>query len=219
MRALFAEDATYIEPFSGARRTHKGKDAILATLRQGWQTPLPEMRIEIERVDLEGASLRALWTCHSPGLPGGYGQGENLFSLNNEGQIQRLETRLRTASQNADVDEYIARLDGWQAEAAKTIRTAILGASPGLIETWKWSQPVYEVTGPVCWLKAHKAHITVGFWRGVELQSVEPRLETSGKKMAHMKIRSGEKIDSAAIQRLVQAGVALNPHKGNPAKA
>jgi hypothetical protein len=101
MRVLFAEDATYVEPFSGAPRMHEGREAILATLRQGWQTPLPKMRIEIERVDLEGGKLRALWTCHSPALPGGYGRGENLFSLNKQGQIQRLETRLGTASEGA----------------------------------------------------------------------------------------------------------------------
>lgn len=92
MEALFTEDAVYVEPFAGAPTTHTGRAAIMAAMRQGWATPLPEMTISLDRVDVTGARVIVAWTCRSPGLPGGEGHGVNEFTLN-DGKIARLETR------------------------------------------------------------------------------------------------------------------------------
>jgi ketosteroid isomerase-like protein len=94
MMALFAEDAVYVEPFSGSAQTHIGKAAIRAALQRGWSYPLPSMRIEIDAVRLDGETLVADWTCHSPALPNGRGQGVNIFLIRN-GLIARLEARIR----------------------------------------------------------------------------------------------------------------------------
>jgi ketosteroid isomerase-like protein len=96
LMALFAEDAVYAEPFTGELRIHAGKSAIRAALQAGWKTPLPEMRIEIDRVHVADGCISATWTCHSPALPGGMGRGENSFTLR-DGLIVRLETRLSGA--------------------------------------------------------------------------------------------------------------------------
>lgn len=93
MAALFAEDAIYIEPFSGKPQTHRGKAEILAVFREGWKSPLPDMRIEIDGVIADGDTLLVKWTCYSPALPGGNGRGENRFTISS-GKIIRLETRL-----------------------------------------------------------------------------------------------------------------------------
>ncbi len=90
--ALFADDAEYVEPFTGAVRTHRGREAVRAAFREGWKQPLPDMRIEIDEVSVDGDVTRARWTCFSPALPGGRGRGENLFTLRG-GLIARLETR------------------------------------------------------------------------------------------------------------------------------
>lgn len=92
MMALFAEDAVYIEPFSGRERTHHGKEAIREVMREGWRNPLPDMRIVVEQVDVSGDVVHARWTCHSPALPGGKGSGENEFTLR-DGLIARLVVR------------------------------------------------------------------------------------------------------------------------------
>lgn len=97
MMSLFADDATYVEPFSGVVRVHQGKSTILRTMREGWKTPLPDMRIEFDEVAVEGGQITARWTCHSPALPGGKGRGENVFTLR-DGLIVRLETRLLSKS-------------------------------------------------------------------------------------------------------------------------
>lgn len=92
MERLFSDDATYVEPFSGKPTTHTGKEAIMAAMRQGWQNPLPDMKISLDRVDVANESVTVAWTCRSPGLPGGHGRGVNEFTLK-DGKIARLETR------------------------------------------------------------------------------------------------------------------------------
>lgn len=116
------------------------------------------------------------------------------------------------------VAEYITGLPADKARIAKALRTAIRAAGPDLSEVVKWAEPVYESNGPVCWFKAHTAHVTLGFWRGVELMKISRRLETSGSKMAHMKIRAADEIDPSEIAKLVKAAIALNEEKGDPTK-
>ncbi len=93
MMSLFHDDAVYIEPFTGRTRTHTGKLAIRACMVEGWRNPLPDVRIDIDALTVQGADVIVQWTCHSPALPGGAGKGENRFTLQN-GLIIRLETRI-----------------------------------------------------------------------------------------------------------------------------
>ena len=47
----------------------------------------------------------------------------------------------------------------------------------------KWSQPVYEDDfGPFCFMKAHKNHVNIGFWRGAVMNDPENLLEGDGKR-------------------------------------
>ena len=93
MSSLFAENAVYEEPFTGSVQTHRGRDAILATMKAGWQHPLPDMHLTIDRVETAGASVVIDWTCRSPALPGGAGRGRNRFELS-DGKITKLVTTL-----------------------------------------------------------------------------------------------------------------------------
>lgn len=92
MERLFSKDAVYVEPFAGQPTTHNGISAIMAAMRQGWQYPLPDMTISLDRLDIAGDRVTVAWTCRSVGLPGGQGSGVNEFSLK-DGKIVRLETR------------------------------------------------------------------------------------------------------------------------------
>lgn len=93
MMALFADDAVYIEPFTGRPVEHRGKEAIRRVMRQGWARPLPEMRIAVDHLAIDGNRVVAQWTCFSSGLPGGRGRGTNTFTIQ-DGRIVRLETTL-----------------------------------------------------------------------------------------------------------------------------
>lgn len=56
----------------------------MATMARGWAQPLPEMRIAIDRVETEGNVIDLNWTCYSPALHGGKGQGRNRFTMRGE---------------------------------------------------------------------------------------------------------------------------------------
>lgn len=89
--ALFAEDATYIEPFSGETRTHTGWSAIADTIRTSLKNPPPDMTLEVDRVDVDGDVVRSEWTCTSPVFPGPM-KGVDRCTVK-AGRIQRLEVQ------------------------------------------------------------------------------------------------------------------------------
>jgi ketosteroid isomerase-like protein len=90
MMSLFAEDAVLVEPFSGRPQTHIGKAAIRQNFRDQWKNPPPDLTLTVDRVDLDGRLIRAEWTCTSPVFPSPM-RGYDLFTLNDAGQIVRLE--------------------------------------------------------------------------------------------------------------------------------
>jgi hypothetical protein len=89
MMSLFHEDATFIEPFSGQPVTHRGHDAIRESFRQQTAHPLPDMVLTLDRVDLDGGTVRAEWTCNSSAFPTPM-RGHDLFTIR-DGKIERLE--------------------------------------------------------------------------------------------------------------------------------
>ncbi len=89
MMALFAENAVFVEPFSGEVRTHTGTDAIRTSFQQMWSEPGPELSLNLERVDVDGDRVRAEWNCTSPAFPEPM-RGHDLFTIR-EGKIARLE--------------------------------------------------------------------------------------------------------------------------------
>jgi hypothetical protein len=86
---LFAEDGILVEPFTGAVQTHEGKSAIKASLVPMWSNRAPDMKIMLDRVDLQGQTIRAEWTCTSSVMPGPM-RGFDLFNIQG-GKIKRLE--------------------------------------------------------------------------------------------------------------------------------
>ena len=65
-------------------------------------------------------------------------------------------------------------------------------------------------------MKGAKKHLTFGFWRGIELDDPQGKLEGSGEKMRHLKIKSLQELDTALITGYLRQAVALNAEKGNP---
>lgn len=67
--ALFAEDAVYVEPFTGHTREHVGKPAIVACIRASWEHAPADLVLEVNRVDVDGELVCSEWTCRSPVFP------------------------------------------------------------------------------------------------------------------------------------------------------
>jgi hypothetical protein len=123
----------------------------------------------------------------------------------------------RATTRDQTVDGYIAALIGEQAEVAERLRDLVRGVAPSAGESIKWGQPVYEDNGPFCYFKAGAEGVTIGFWRGAELDDPDGRLvESDGERMKHLELHSVDDIDEDAIGRWVRQAIDLNWRYGNP---
>ena len=114
------------------------------------------------------------------------------------------------------IESYIEAQGGWRADALRKIDRLIRRAAPKATASIKWAQPVYEQCGPFAFIKSNRAHITFGFWRGTELDDPDHRLEGSGDRMKHVKIRCIDEINEPRFSAWVREAVALNEREGNP---
>ncbi len=90
--ALFDDDAVYIEPFSGAAKTHQGRSAIETYLSASWDNAPPDLQLAVDRVDVDGEVVVSDWTCTSPAFPGPIRGQDRCWIVG--GRIQRLEVAL-----------------------------------------------------------------------------------------------------------------------------
>ncbi len=88
---LFADDAVYVEPFSGEPKTHRGRAEIEACLRAGWENTPVDLQLTVRRIDVDGDVVRSEWTCTSPVFPAPV-EGVDTCVVKN-GRIARLEVR------------------------------------------------------------------------------------------------------------------------------
>lgn len=121
-----------------------------------------------------------------------------------------------TQVQASSVEGYIQHHKGWQREVLMRLRDILRAAAPDAVESIKWSQPVFELEGPMCYFKAFSNHINFGFWRGAELNDPDHLLEGDGLKMRHIRITAVNDINLAAYESLVRHAVKLNLEKGDP---
>ena len=93
---LFADDAVYVEPFSGVAEgkahTHVGRDDIEACFRSSWERTPPDLALEVNRIDVDGDVVRSEWTCTSPAFEAPV-RGKDVCTVVG-GRIQRLEVTL-----------------------------------------------------------------------------------------------------------------------------
>lgn len=89
--SLFADDAVYIEPFT-PEGPAIGIDAVRERFRRGWETPLPDLELDVTQIDVDASSATSQWVCRSPGLPGPV-RGEDRYKLR-DGRIVRLEVKI-----------------------------------------------------------------------------------------------------------------------------
>ena len=114
------------------------------------------------------------------------------------------------------MDGYVGALPSPQQTIVNRLRALIASAAPAATEAFKWGQPVYEVNGPMAYVKAYKGYINFGFWRGALLKAPDRALEGDGSRMRHLKIYSPRELPEALIKRLVRQAAELNEKLGNP---
>lgn len=117
-----------------------------------------------------------------------------------------------------NVDAYVRRLSAPMQLIVNQLRALVAAAAPEATETFKWGQPVYEVNGPMAYLKAYKTFVNFGFWRGALLEAPEGVLAGDGARMRHVKLSSLESIREDVLQPLIRQAALLNERLGDPTR-
>ena len=101
-------------------------------------------------------------------------------------------------------------LDGPLRPIAEAMRQLIQETDPHLSEAIKWGNPVYERNGRVCYLASGRGYMALGFFDGASLTDPKGRIEGTGKRMRHVKVRRIEDIEPDQVASWVREAVALN---------
>ena len=121
-------------------------------------------------------------------------------------------------SASARIDEKISELGDWRGEVLAGVRKIIRDADPEIVEEWKWAKatspgvPVWSHAGIVCTGETYKSVVKLTFAKGASLDDPAGLFNASleGNVRRAIDIREGEKVNEAALKRLIRAAVALN---------
>ncbi len=83
-------------------------------------------------------------------------------------------------------------------------------AAPEAEGSIKWGMPVYAAGRNVVYLEARaRSHVSLGFFRGVDLEDPDGLLEGSGSALRHVKVASEEDIREEALRHLIRQAFDL----------
>jgi hypothetical protein len=120
---------------------------------------------------------------------------------------------MTTAPRPAElIDARIQQLDDWRGATLARMRALVRQADPEVLETWKWSVPVWEHNGILCTGEAYKKAVKLTFPKGASLPDPAGLFNASlkGNTRRAIDIHEGVTIDEAAFIALIRAAVALN---------
>ena len=120
------------------------------------------------------------------------------------------------ASKN--IDERIAAFDDWRGTTLAKVRDVILSADPDIVEEWKWVKPtnpgvpVWSHNGIICTGEVYKAAVKLTFAKGASLNDPSGLFNASleGNTRRAIDIKEGDKINAAALKKLIKEAIALN---------
>jgi hypothetical protein len=116
------------------------------------------------------------------------------------------------------IDARIRELGDWRGETLAQVRGIIKAADPDVVEEWKWAKatspgtPVWSHDGGICTGEAYKSVVKLTFFKGASLKDPSGLFNSSleGKVRRAIDIKENDKIDEAALKKLVREAVALN---------
>ena len=116
------------------------------------------------------------------------------------------------------IDEKIKELGDWRGETLSKVRAVIKAADPDVVEEWKWAKatspgtPVWSHNGGICTGETYKSVVKLTFFKGAAMSDPSGLFNSSldGKVRRAIDIREDEKINDAALKKLIREAVALN---------
>ena len=113
-------------------------------------------------------------------------------------------------ARSKNVDSWMAEHDPSIRQIGETLRNMILAADPELRESVKCGNPFYEKSSRVFYLAATDSYVNLGFFNGAALADPESRIEGTGKRMRHVKVRALEDIDADQFSTWIEQALALD---------
>jgi hypothetical protein len=121
------------------------------------------------------------------------------------------------------ISKRIAELGDWRGETLGRMRTLIKKADPGVVEEWKWGNPVWSHDGIICTGESYKKVVKLTFAEGASLKDPARLFNSSleGNVRRAIDIHEGEEVDESAFKALIREAVAVNRSsaKSKPKKA
>lgn len=126
------------------------------------------------------------------------------------------------------IDQLIAKLGDWRGKALASLRKSILEADRDISEEWKWmGSPVWSRDGIIAVGNAHKEKVKLTFAHGAKLADPDKLFNAGldGGTWRAIDLFEGDKINAAALKKLVRAAIDYNQTRkkkapaGTPSKA
>jgi hypothetical protein len=116
------------------------------------------------------------------------------------------------------IDARIEELDDWRGDMLAKVRKIIKEADPDVVEEWKWAKasspgtPVWSHDGIICTGETYKRVVKLTFAKGAALDDPSGLFNSSlgGNTRRAIDIAEGDKLNAAALKKLVKAAVVLN---------
>ena len=111
------------------------------------------------------------------------------------------------------IDARIEELGDWRGETLARIRAVVKRADPDVVEEWKWrGVPTWYHDGILCTGETYKSVVKMTFAKGASLDDPAGLFNSSleGNVRRAIDFHGGDEIDEDALEKLVQAAVALN---------
>src|SRR5437870_13431607 len=68
------------------------------------------------------------------------------------------------------ISQRITDLGDWRGETLNRMRKLIKEADPGVVEEWKWMNPIWSHDGIICTGESYKNHVKLTFAKGASLK-------------------------------------------------
>jgi len=109
-------------------------------------------------------------------------------------------------------DARVKELPDWRGKTLVRVRALIQQADPEAVLEWKWNIPVWSHDGLICTGETYKAAVKLTFAKGASLEDPSGLFNSSlgGGTRRAIDIHEDEKIDEAALKKLIRAAVLLN---------
>jgi len=116
-------------------------------------------------------------------------------------------------SASALIDKRIKELGDWRGKTLARVRQLVKEADAEIVEEWKWmGTPTWSHNGIVCTGETYKSVVKMTFVQGASLNDPSKLFNSSldGNVRRAIDIREDDRIDEAALKKLIHEAVALN---------